>query len=355
MSKSVVINQIPSPTWSWLKMDNASLDVESELITVEPKISHIQNCVRDDSLSIDNLSVKFTSGIGKEADNFFKDNKSIGLIIPVNTKTEEPIVLAYDLSSKKSTLTSQKIIAEKNSEATIIILSENSNDSEVFQVLKTQIVAKEGAVLNLFKVQLLSDKSIQIDESSTYTFENANVNVKHIVLGGAKTFVGVGTELREYKSSFTSDMAYLCQNNQELDLNYIVNHYGKKTSCSMFVNGTLRDKAKKTYRGTIDFKLGCSGSEGEEQEETLLLSPEVVNNSIPVILCDEEDVAGEHGASIGRLSDEMLFYMQSRGIEKTEAENAIARSKIQRIVSLIKNEEVVSTIEKYMLGVFGDI
>ena len=47
--------------------------------------------------------------------------------------------------------------------------------------------------------------------------------------------------------------------------------------------------------------------------------------------------------------------MQSRGIEKTEAENAIARSKIQRIVSLIKNEEVVSTIEKYMLGVFGDI
>ena len=80
------------------------------------------------------------------------------------------------------------------------------------------------------------------------------------------------------------------------------------------------DYAKKTYRGTIDFKNGCQGASGNEQEETLLLTPTVVNKSIPVILCDEEDVAGEHGATIGKLSNDILFYMNAHGISKEAAE-----------------------------------
>ena len=72
------------------------------------------------------------------------------------------------------------------------------------------------------------------------------------------------------------------------------------------------------------------------------------------ILCDEEDVAGEHGASIGRLSDEQLFYMESRGICQEAAENIIARAKIQRVVSLIDDEKVVEQTESFMNGLFGE-
>ena len=138
------------------------------------------------------------------------------------------------------------------------------------------------------------------------------------------------------------------------DMNYVVNHYGKKSECKMSVKGTLKDSSQKTYRGTIDFKNGCSGAIGDEQEDTLLLSPTVVNKSLPVILCDEEDVSGEHGATIGRLSEEVLFYMKSRGIAKNVAENIIARAKIQSVVSLIPDEQTVELIQKYMDGVFGD-
>ena len=108
------------------------------------------------------------------------------------------------------------------------------------------------------------------------------------------------------------------------------------------------------YRGTIDFKQGCAGSVGEEQEETLILGPYVVNNSIPVILCDEEDVSGEHGASIGRLGDDVLFYMQSRGIGKAEAEKVLARAKVQAVVSKINDEKVAERTENFMNEIFGD-
>ena len=82
--------------------------------------------------------------------------------------------------------------------------------------------------------------------------------------------------------------------------------------------GVLRDQAFKLFRGTIDFKAGSAGSEGEEQEDVLILGDDAVNQTIPLILCAEEDVQGSHGATIGRLDDELLFYLCSTGDEPGE-------------------------------------
>lgn len=56
---------------------------------------------------------------------------------------------------------------------------------------------------------------------------------------------------------------------------------------------------------------GCTGSQGNEIETTLLLSPKAVVKAAPIILCGEEDIAAEHGSTIGKLSNDMLFYMNS--------------------------------------------
>ena len=116
----------------------------------------------------------------------------------------------------------------------------------------------------------------------------------------------------------------------------------------MTAQGTLQDKAVKTYRGSIDFIKGSEGSTGNEYEEVLLLSPYVVNKSIPLILCGEEDIAGEHGSTIGKLGDDTLFYMQSRGIAKREAEMLMARAKIARVASDIPDEATVEKINAYL-------
>ena len=116
----------------------------------------------------------------------------------------------------------------------------------------------------------------------------------------------------------------------------------------MQVDGTLEDSAIKTYRGTIDFKNGCAGSKGNEMEEVLLLSPKAVNKSLPVILCDEEDVEGEHGSTIGKLSKEMLFYMQTRGISQAEAEKLLSKAKIQFAADFIPSEEIKEKIRNWI-------
>lgn len=73
-----------------------------------------------------------------------------------------------------------------------------------------------------------------------------------------------------------------------IDINLVVNHIGKKTNCNIQVDGTLKDAAEKIFRGSIDFKTGSSDSKGAETENVLLLGDDVVNKTIPLILCAEE-------------------------------------------------------------------
>ena len=107
---------------------------------------------------------------------------------------------------------------------------------------------------------------------------------------------------------------------QLLDINFNTVQRGTQTLCGMTFDGVLNDHARKTFRGTIDFRNGSAGSKGEEQENVLLLSNDVENRTMPVILCEEEDVEGSHGATIGQLDEQVLFYMATRGIDAAEAQ-----------------------------------
>ena len=110
----------------------------------------------------------------------------------------------------------------------------------------------------------------------------------------------------------------------------------------------LRDNASKLFRGTIDFRKGCAGAEGAEKEEVLLLGDEVVNRTIPLILCGEEKVQGSHGATAGRMDEEKLFYFCSRGLSREEACDMMARAGIDAVCSKIPDEALVEKVQAYL-------
>ena len=286
-----------------------------------------------------------------------------GQTIKITGKTTEPLILNFsgaDTTASKNTLSAQTILAEKDSEATIIFVYEDETSSSPdtksataaptpsTQIISTKIIAGENAKLHIVKVQLLGNNALQLDDTAFLADDNAKLQFTQIELGGKHVDSGLHVNLNGYKSSFKSNVAYICKKDQYLDMNHIVYHYGKKSECDMQVEGTLEDSSIKTYRGTIDFKNGCAGSKGNEMEEVLLLSPKAVNKSLPVILCDEEDVEGEHGSTIGKLSKEMLFYMQTKGISQAEAEKLLSKAKIQFAADFIPSEEIKEKIRNWI-------
>ena len=149
-------------------------------------------------------------------------------------------------------------------------------------------------------------------------------------------------------------MGYLAAKDQKVDINLIVNHIGRKTNCVIEADGSLNDRAEKIFRGTIDFKNGSSGSKGQECEQVLLLGDDVVNKTIPLILCAEENVEGNHGATIGALDDDTLFYFASRGMDEKTAERVMTRAKLERICRRIPDAQSREETENLLKTVMND-
>ena len=97
-------------------------------------------------------------------------------------------------------------------------------------------------------------------------------------------------------------------------------------------------------------RQGASDSVGNEQETVLMLGEDVENKTVPVILCSEENVVGNHGATIGELDEDTLFYLASRGISREQAENMMARAGVERLKSLIADEAFTAMIDEELGG-----
>ena len=181
--------------------------------------------------------------------------------------------------------------------------------------------------------------------------ENGQLDVLQIFIGKGNLYNGVRTELIGKRASTNMDIGYLGQKKQVIDINLVVNHIGKKTNCNIQVDGTLKDAAEKIFRGSIDFKTGSSDSKGAETENVLLLGDDVVNKTIPLILCAEENVEGSHGATIGELDEDTLFYFASRGIDMETAEDMMTKGKMEVLYRKIQDENTEKLVEKQLAEV----
>ncbi len=293
------------------------------------------------------------TGMGIDIDELMisTDTKATIYTVPEDTKADKPVVIKYDMQDGQGSLSAQVIHAKRNSEVTVIMAYESDKDASGFHGVSTRLLAEEGAKITLVKVQLLGNEFIHFDDIGGACFEKGQIDVISLELGSNKSWAGCYMNLVDNDAIFNSNMGYLCREDHNLDINYVSDHRGKKTNALMQFKGVLMDTASKTFRGTIDFKNGSSGSVGDEQEDALLLSPDVINKTMPVILCQEEDVDGRHGATIGQLGEDILFYMQSRGIDEDEAKRIMIKARLESVARMIPDASIMQKVQYYIQGI----
>ena len=359
MEQKIDINPIPYLTWNWLKINKDSTVYDftfEENYGSEIQIPH--NVEISNGKAIKTLLPEPEYAIGKAAADFIQNGATTGRIYTFKKSNDnneiKPLIIRITPENNSSAV--QIIHAIQGAEAKIIIVyspsitAGNKAGTSVSNLsgILTKIYAEENATVHITKVNLLGQNQNQIDETSVVCGDNAKVTLTQIELGGSHVDAGFHATLQGYKSSFYSDTAYITQNNQYIDMNQVVVHKGKKTDCNMKTDGTLKDNGTKTYRGTIDLRKECAGSKGNEMETTLLLSPTAIEKSAPIILCGEEDIAAEHGSTVGKLSKEMLFYMNSRGIDQATAEALLTRAKITACAANIPDEKIQEEINEWL-------
>ena len=209
-----------------------------------------------------------------------------------------------------------------------------------------KVNVKDNVKANIIVINNLNSESINLIKFENNVYENSTLNYLIVDLGGNTSISNYYTKLIGNNSKNNLNSIYIGNKNQVFDINYLIDAIGKNTLSNIDVQGSLKDEARKNFKGTIDFKRGCKGSTGSENEYCILLSDKSISRSLPMLLCTEEDVVGNHATASGKVNDKTLFYIMSRGISKKDAEKLIVKSNLNNLLSIIKDNEIKEKIEK---------
>lgn len=336
------LNVLPSPTWNWLRMNDTSYQVKKLTGGAAPKV-----CIPDKVRAGEETFPKdFDGGIGREFTDFLDKEEEKARVFDIDYDMADPIRLRYQ-TGKDQAVSDRVMINVAEGKKGLVVMNFTSDGSDGQLAVQTAVNIAKDAELTLFSVMRTGEDSVLMNDIGTQIGDGGRFNLVQIVLGGKDIFLGVKNHLSGTASEIDMKLGYYMTGDDNLDVNYIASHTGQKTKCNIYANGILRDRSQKTFRGTIDFIKGCKGAKGDELEDVLLMDKTVRNKTIPVILCAEEDVEGNHGATIGKLASDILFYLESRGMDQSEVYEMMARARIDAIADQIGDEETRKLAKDY--------
>ena len=252
------------------------------------------------------------SGMGAETDAWLAANANLVNHLAVTGTADAPVVFETALDADHPhALTYLTIDAAAGSSLTVVQVVRGDAEGGVSANL-TRIRAAEGAHVVLVQVQLLGNRARRWNAVAIEQGTSARVEQVRIELGGSVVACGARTLLNHNKCEYDLDAVYFGHSNDVLDFNDVSVHTGRDTLCEMHTAGVLTGSADKILRGTVDFQRGAKRGVGHESEDVLLFSPSARNRTAPLILCGEEEVEGQHAASVGRLDENKLYYLRSQ-------------------------------------------
>ena len=329
---NVLINRANVPaaqTWNRLRANSLSVSVpnHADAGTVY--------------LPLPRLFERIECGMGQEVTDYVESQafKSDFYNVPARTKREEPIVVA--VSAAQNQCANTGIIVREGAEATVVIAafagdasdggdastgSDANDDALPTSAALTRIVVEASAKLHLIEMLGVNEGQQHLESVGLEIHQNAAVDVKQYALGGSTIGLGLTANLVGARARLDLNNRYHATHEETLDINHLVRMRGTSTRAQLTESGVLNEAAKKTLRATIDLVRGAKDAQGNEIETVMILGDDVVNKTMPVILCDEDDVAGNHGATIGSVSPEQLDYLAARGLSRQAAEQLFIRA-----------------------------
>ena len=316
------LNRLPVPTWNQCGVNTAPAAAalpenpgdwgEAEFAVTLPA-------------GVGESETEFTafaeSGMGAELDAFVLQNATVrhALTVAEGVTVAEPAVFEFTLdAAHPNALSVLDVDARADSSVTLVQMLRGDADSGVAASL-VRIRAGENAHVKLVQVQLLGSHARRWNAVAVEEAASARVEQVRVELGGSLSACGTRAVLDHAKAEYDLDAVYYGGKEAVLDYNDVSVHTAKDTLCEMHTAGVLTGHASKILRGTIDFRRGAKRGVGHESEDVLLFSPDARNRTAPLILCGEEEVEGQHAASIGRLDEEKLYYLRSRGLSEAQA------------------------------------
>lgn len=278
------------------------------------------------------------------------------LWVPTRAALARPVhIIHLGVSSGKPAASHPRLLCvlDEAAEATVVETFAVPGDQVAFLNSVTEIKVAADARLFHSRLQLGSEKALHISSLQANCADRAKVEQTTFTYGGALVRNDTGSVLDGEAAETTLNALYIARNEQHVDNHTTLDH--AKPNCPSFemYKGIVDDKASAVFRGRIIVRPDAQKTDSKQSNMNLILSDDAVINSKPQLEIFADDVRCTHGATIGRIDDEPLFYLRSRGIDAKAARHLLTFAFASEVLDAIQPEQLKNELEALIFARFA--
>jgi Fe-S cluster assembly protein SufD len=271
--------------------------------------------------------------------------------IPEGQRIEAPIQLVFVTtigeadSAPKASHPRTLVVAGESSQATILESYAGSNDGVYLTNAVTELDLAKGAVLDHYRVQLESERAYHISTVESRQGADSRYSGCHINLGGKLVRNEVRAVLAGAGGSCSLDGLYVTRGDQHLDNHTVLDHAEPQCDSREVFKGILGGSSRTVFSGRIVVRPDAQRTDAKQSNPNLVLGADALAQTRPQLEIYADDVKCTHGATIGRLDADAIFYLRSRGVSADEARNLLIGAFAGEILNRIRVEPLRRSLE----------
>ena len=270
------------------------------------------------------------------------------ITIPKETSVDKPFEFNFKADENSANFPHIIVVAEAGSKATIIENYESSEKS--FTNSAIQIFVEDNAHLTHYRVQTESVEAFHIGTTEVNLARGSFYNSTNINLGAKLSRHDIHLKFNAEGGEAFVDGLYMLSGNQHHDTHSTIDHALPNCVSHQSYKGVLNDKSRGVFNGKVFVRENASGTDAHQSNKNLLMSNDARVDTKPQLEIFNDDVKCAHGATVGQLEEEELFYLLSRGLNETLARNLLTYGFAEEIVNKIGIESIKRQLDEAVLN-----
>ncbi len=258
-------------------------------------------------------------GLGAANAAVFTDG--LFVYVPDNVVSKKAIQLIKMVNRDKNIMINSRnlIIVGKNSNLTFLHCDDSINQHSGFLVTNTEVFLDKNAKLDVYKLQNLNDQTTLVNSTFVRQESNSDLKVNVLTFNGGSIRNEINIDLQgEYAAADISGI-YLIDKKQHVDNQVMIVHSAPNCTSNEMFKGVLDDSASAVFNGHIFVARDAQKTKAFQKNANILMMPTATIDTMPFLEIYADDVVCSHGATVGQIDDNALFYLMQRGISESDA------------------------------------
>jgi Fe-S cluster assembly protein SufD len=294
-----------------------------------------------------------TEAVPPEAGKFAALNAAlwsdgIFLYVPRGVRLESPVRVTRWISEAGAAFFSRTlVVAEPTSQVSYVdeIVSDDF-DRQTLTSSAVEVITRDGAQVQYVAVQRLGRGAFYQSQQRTLAYRDSTLDTLNVNLGASVSRVDLNARL--LGPGANSDMLglYFGDQDQHFDHNTSQDHEAPNTFSDLLYKGALDGESRAVFRGIIRVHKGAQQTDAYQTNRNLLLSEHARADSLPNLEIEADDVKCSHGATVGQLDEDALFYLMSRGLSRERAERLVVLGFLGEVLQRLPLGGVVEKVTR---------